>query len=204
MTTPRLPPDDRRRMIVAAARTVMLRSGLTRASLRDIALTAEVSVGTVTYHFRSVNDILREVVTQESEGFYRGVVEKACAAADPRAGLRALVEPMFADTDSVREHWKIWADYWGLVGRSPEIAEAYADQIRLWEDACTDLISRGVHLGVFAAVPPRETALKLAAYSDGIGIQRAQSVPDLGSGRATDWMLEFASQLLRCDFGALE
>ncbi|WP_460682293.1 TetR/AcrR family transcriptional regulator [Nesterenkonia populi] len=200
MTTPRLPPNDRRRMIVSAARTVMLRSGLTGASLRDIAQAAEVSVGTVTYHFRSVNEILREVVTQESESFYRGVVEEAEAASDPRQGLRALIEPMFVDTDSVREHWKIWADYWGLVGRRPEIAEAYADQIRLWENACTELISQGIEDGVFQPVPPRETALKLAAYSDGIGVQRAQYVPSLDSARSNAWMLEFASQLLGCEF----
>lgn len=178
----------------------MLRSGLTGASLRDIAQAAEVSVGTVTYHFRSVNEILREVVTQESESFYRGVVEEAEAASDPRQGLRALIEPMFVDTDSVREHWKIWADYWGLVGRRPEIAEAYADQIRLWENACTELISQGIEDGVFQPVPPRETALKLAAYSDGIGVQRAQYVPSLDSARSNAWMLEFASQLLGCEF----
>ncbi|NLS10491.1 TetR family transcriptional regulator [Nesterenkonia sp. MY13] len=200
MATPRLSPSDRRRLIVAAARTVMLKSGLTGASLRDIAQAADVSVGTVTYHFRSVNEILQEVVTQESQGFYASVVAEARAAEDPRKGLRALMEPMFADTDTVREHWKIWADYWGLVGRRPEIASAYADQIRLWEDACTEVISQGVEAGVFNDVPPRETALKLAAYSDGIGVQRAQSVPSLDSERSITWMLEFASHLLGCEF----
>ena len=195
-------PDRRRRQIVSAARAVMLRSGLTGASLRDIAREAEVSIGTVTYHFRSVNEILREVVTTESRGFYSGAVERARAAEDPRDGLRILMEPLFEDTDSMREHWKIWADYWGVVGRRPEIAEAYAEQIRVWENCCTEVIEAGVAAGVFAEVPARETAVRFAAYSDGIGIQLAQNVPSLDSARALAWMLEFAELLLGCDFSA--
>lgn len=177
----------------------MLRSGLTGASLRDIAREAEVSIGTVTYHFRSVNEILRAVVTTESQGFYSEAVEKALSAEDPRDGLRILMMPLFEDTASMREHWKIWADYWGVVGRHPEIAEAYAQQIRVWENCCTEVIEAGVAARVFAEVPARETAVKFAAYSDGIGIQLAQHVPSLDSQRALDWMLEFAGHLLGCD-----
>lgn len=202
MATARMAPDDRRRQIVSAARAVMLRSGLTGASLRDIAREAEVSIGTVTYHFRSVNEILRAVVTTESRGFYSDAVEKARAAEDPRDGLRILMVPLFEDTALMREHWKIWADYWGAVGRHPEIAEAYAQQIRVWENCCTEVIEAGVAAGVFAEVPARETAVKFAAYSDGIGIQLAQHVPSLDSQRALDWMLEFAGHLLGCDLSA--
>ncbi|GAB3051544.1 TetR/AcrR family transcriptional regulator [Sediminivirga luteola] len=195
----RLAPEARRRQIVAAARAVMLRRGLAATSLRDIAREAEVSVGTVTYHFGGVDEILREVVTSESHGFYSRVVAEARAASDPRAGLRALMAPMFADSEPVREHWQIWADYWGAVGRRPEIAQTYAQQIRVWEDCCTELIEQGTAEGVFADVPARETAVKLAAYSDGVGMQRAQQVPGLSSEKALAWMLEFAGALLRCE-----
>lgn len=200
MTTPRLAPSDRRRLIVLAARSVMLKSGLAASSLREIAQEAGVSVGTVTYHFRSIDDILREVVTRETEDFYSTVVAEAHAAQDPRIGIRRLIEPMFADTDSVREHWKIWSDYWALVGRRPEIAETYAGQIRVWEDACAEIVTAGCRSGVFTDVPAREMAIKLAAYSDGIAIQRAQDVPGLDASAARKWMLEFAEALLGCSF----
>lgn len=180
----------------------MLRSGLSSASLRDIAVEAKVSIGTVSYHFRSVNEILQAVVTNESQGFYAQAVERARAAPDPRDGIRILMEPLFGDHASTVEHWKIWADYWGFVGRRPEIAEPYAQQIRVWEHCCTEVIEAGSAAGVFAEVPARETAVKLAAYSDGIGIQMAQAVPSLDSAQALRWMLEFAGHLLRCDLRA--
>ncbi|WP_031273697.1 TetR/AcrR family transcriptional regulator, partial [Curtobacterium sp. B8] len=55
-------PEVRRAMIVAAAREVIVRRGVGSTGLRDIAAEAGVSVGTVTYHFGSVAEILNEVV----------------------------------------------------------------------------------------------------------------------------------------------
>ena len=58
-------PAVRRALIVEAARGVILREGLGGTRLRDIAGEAGVSVGTVTYHFESVAEILKEVVVLE-------------------------------------------------------------------------------------------------------------------------------------------
>ncbi|WP_031261408.1 helix-turn-helix domain-containing protein, partial [Curtobacterium sp. B18] len=55
-------PEVRRAMIVEAARAVIVRNGVGATGLRDIAAEADVSVGTVTYHFGSVAEILNEVV----------------------------------------------------------------------------------------------------------------------------------------------
>ena len=190
-------PEVRRAMIVEAARGVIAQRGAGATGLRDIAAAADVSVGTVTYHFGSVAEILNEVVVLETERFYGAIVAAVDAEPDVVTGLRMLVEPLFGDTVEVREHWRIWSDYWTAVVRRPEVAAEYAERIRVWEACLVRLVRRGTAAGVFTpAESPEVVALKLAAYSDGVATQIAQNAPGLTHAVALTWMWEFLSQQL--------
>ncbi len=178
-------------MIVEAARAVIVRNGVGATGLRDIAAEAGVSVGTVTYHFGSVAEILNEVVVLETERFYGAIVIAVDAEPDARQALRMLVAPLFGDTEQVRQHWRIWSDYWTAVVRRPEVAAEYAERIRVWEACLVRVIRRGADAGVFRAptrIDADTVALKLAAYSDGVATQIAQGVPGLTNTVALSWM----------------
>lgn len=184
-------------MIVEAARAVIVRNGVGATGLRDIAAEAGVSVGTVTYHFGSVAEILNEVVVLETERFYGAIVAAVDAEPDVLVGLRMLVAPLFGDTEQVRQHWRIWSDYWTAVVRRPEVAAEYAERIRVWEACLVRVIRRGVDSGVFRhAVDADTVALQLAAYSDGVATQIAQGVPGLTNTVALSWMWRFLSHEL--------
>ena len=184
-------------MIVEAARAVIVRNGVGATGLRDIAAEAAVSVGTVTYHFGSVAEILNEVVVLETERFYGAIVAAVDAEPDVLVGLRMLVAPLFGDTEQVRQHWRIWSDYWTAVVRRPEVAAEYAERIRVWEACLVRVIRRGVDSGVFRHAADADTvALQLAAYSDGVATQIAQGVPGLTNTVALSWMWRFLSHEL--------
>lgn len=183
-------------MIVEAARAVIVRNGVGATGLRDIAAEAGVSVGTVTYHFGSVAEILNEVVVLETERFYGAIVAAVNAEPDVLVGLRMLVAPLFGDTEQVRQHWRIWSDYWTAVVRRPEVAAEYAERIRVWEACLVRVIRRGVDAGVFVDVDADTVALQLAAYSDGVATQIAQGVPGLTNTVALSWMWRFLSHEL--------
>lgn len=183
-------------MIVEAARAVIVRNGVGATGLRDIAAEAGVSVGTVTYHFGSVAEILNEVVVLETERFYGAIVAAVDAEPDVLVGLRMLVTPLFGDTEQVRQHWRIWSDYWTAVVRRPEVAAEYAERIRVWEACLVRVIRRGVEAGVFVDVDADTVALQLAAYSDGVATQIAQGVPGLTNTVALSWMWRFLSHEL--------
>ncbi|MCS6560697.1 TetR/AcrR family transcriptional regulator [Curtobacterium flaccumfaciens] len=189
-------PEVRRAMIVEAARAVIVRNGVGATGLRDIAAEAGVSVGTVTYHFGSVAEILNEVVVLETERFYGAIVAAVDAEPDVLVGLRMLVAPLFGDTEQVRQHWRIWSDYWTAVVRRPEVAAEYAERIRVWEACLVRVIRRGVEAGVFVDVDADTVALQLAAYSDGVATQIAQGVPGLTNTVALSWMWRFLSHEL--------
>lgn len=190
-------PEVRRAMIVAAAREVIVRRGVGSTGLRDIAAEAGVSVGTVTYHFGSVAEILNEVVVLETEAFYGAIVGAVDAEPDPVRAVRMLVEPLFAEREEVRQHWRIWSDYWTAVVRRPEVAAEYAERIRVWEACLVRAIRRGVDAGLFtASAEPEVVALKLAAYSDGVATQIQQGVPGLTNAVALEWMWAFLAHEL--------
>jgi len=195
----RLAPQQRRELIIDAARTVIAGRGLARTSLRDIAAAAEVSMGTVSYHFSGIDEILGAVVIRESEEFYGHVVAAADAEPDPWRSLGLLIDPMFADSPEVEAHWRIWTHFWAAVARRPGLADSYAARIRHWESCCARVISRGVAQGAFREVDPHGMALRLAAYSDGLAAQRAQGVTALTAGLAREWMHEFSRALLAGD-----
>jgi AcrR family transcriptional regulator len=207
-------PAVRRALIVEAARGVILREGLGGTRLRDIAGEAGVSVGTVTYHFESVAEILNEVVVLETARFYSSIIEAVDAETDPVVGVRMLVEPLFAATDASDEHWRLWSDYWTAVARKPAVAAEYVERIRVWEACLTRTLRRGAESGAFPALRAgagagaagragagatgpdgadraSEVALKLAAYSDGVATQLAQKAPGLTSELALTWMWTF-------------
>src|SRR5690625_316338 len=108
MTRRRLAPQQRRAQIVSAAREHIAgqersgHPGVAKFSLRDIAAAADVSMGTVTYHFAGVNEILSAVVIAEAEEFYSEPVEAARAESDPWQALTELIDPMFAETPGWR------------------------------------------------------------------------------------------------------
>ena len=196
-------PAERRAQIVEAARGVILREGLGATRLRDIAAEAGVSVGTVTYHFESVAEILNEVVVLETARFYSSIIAAVDAEPDPVAGVRMLVEPLFAATDASDEHWRLWSDYWTAVARKPAVAAEYVERIRVWEACLTRTLRRGAG-GAFPALTvdrASEVALKLAAYSDGVATQLAQKAPGLTSELALEWMWVFAGHETGAHFG---
>lgn len=196
MTQRRLPPAQRREQITRAARSLIVHRGLAAISLRDIAAAAGVSMGTVTYHFTGIDEILGAVVVAESERFYAEVVQAAETEPDVRVALDTLIDPMFADSPDAEAHWRIWSDYWSAVVRRPGMTEPYAERVRFWEACCTRVIARGVEAGTVRPVDPAQAALKLSAYADGLGAQLAQEAPGLTPAIARAWMAEFVQALL--------
>ena len=194
-TRNRLSPPQRREQIIASARGVIVARGFGAVTLRDIAWAAGVSVGTVTYHFAGVDEILQAVVVRESQRFYDEVIRVADAADSPWLALRALMDPMFNDSDAPA-HWRIWTDYWSVVARRPEVFDACVERIHRWEACCARVIREGMSTRVFREVDVNTTTLKLAAYADGIATQVAQGRTELSGQDAVEAMMELAVVLL--------
>ncbi|MDR3084260.1 MAG: TetR family transcriptional regulator [Streptomyces sp.] len=81
----RYDPDRRQRIIDAAIRVVG-RKGIAGLSHRSVAAEADVPLGSTTYHFATLDDILVAALRQANEGFAKIIASRG-GLTDPRSDL---------------------------------------------------------------------------------------------------------------------
>ncbi|SDC28772.1 TetR/AcrR family transcriptional regulator [Streptomyces prasinopilosus] len=83
----RYDPERRRRIIEAAIRVVG-RSGIAGLSHRSVAAEADVPLGSTTYHFKTLDELLVAALRRTNEGFAKAVAAHG-GLEDPRTDLAA-------------------------------------------------------------------------------------------------------------------
>ncbi|MEW2138386.1 TetR family transcriptional regulator [Streptomyces sp. NPDC005409] len=91
----RYDPQRRQRIIDAAIRVVGAK-GIAGLSHRSVAAEADVPLGSTTYHFTTLNDLLVAALRQANEGFAQAVADSP-ALADPDADLAAALAGLLGE-----------------------------------------------------------------------------------------------------------
>ncbi|MBT2482667.1 TetR/AcrR family transcriptional regulator [Streptomyces sp. ISL-94] len=154
----RYDPDRRQRIIDAAIRVVGAK-GIAGLSHRSAAAEADVPLGSTTYHFKTLDDLLVAALRQANEGFARAVADSAALAA-PDADLagalaRLLGEFLAADRGGRAE---LEYELYLAALRRPALRPVAAE----WCEAAA---------AALAARTDPVTARALVAVMDGIGLQ---------------------------------
>ncbi|MEU5399284.1 TetR family transcriptional regulator [Streptomyces sp. NPDC005963] len=151
----RYDPERRQRIIDAAIRIVG-ESGITALSHRTVAAAADVPLGSTTYHFASLDELLVAALRQINEGFVA-----ALRAIDPRPApdlahtlARITGEWLAADRSRVELEYELYL----AALRRPALRPVAAE----WTHGVVDHFSRGTD---------RATARALVALMDGICLQ---------------------------------
>src|SRR5262245_17351453 len=100
----RHPSPVRRDLLRQAAREVILRVGVSKATVREIAAAGGVSVGTLTYHYGSVDEILDDVLHHESVQFTETIVDRMREQQSPTTRLRLLTESFIGNEPELVEY----------------------------------------------------------------------------------------------------
>ncbi|WP_240362197.1 MULTISPECIES: TetR/AcrR family transcriptional regulator [unclassified Streptomyces] len=177
----RQPTEVRRRLIVEAAVPLIAERGYASVGVRDVAAAAGVSVGTVTYHFGSVQEILSEAMVLHIERYYAALSEAAAQAAGAAEALRLLVDALF--TEDTDRHWRMWFDYWNAGDQDPDqaFARGQAERYEAWHTQIRELAERGVAEGEFSSDDLDGFTVRFAALADGLALQRLRQAPPLGT-----------------------
>jgi AcrR family transcriptional regulator len=162
---PRRPPEVRRAMIIDAARELIAAQGIQATTIREIAAASGVAVGTVTYHFSGIAEVLAGVLQAEMTQFSAGVMRDAADADTGAVGLRTLTDGLIADGDRAAEHWKLWLDFWTLAAHQPHYADWQKDVYRDLHGLAADLFQRDDAEG------PQRCAIEYIALMDGLVVQ---------------------------------
>ncbi|MEU3061371.1 TetR family transcriptional regulator [Streptomyces subrutilus] len=153
----RYDPERRQRIVDAALRVVGSR-GIAGLSHRTAAAEADVPLGSTTYHFATLDDLLVAALRQANEGFARAVADSPDLAgpdADLAAGLaRLLGRSLTADRGRAELEYELYL----AALRRPALRPVAAE----WCGAVAEALEPRTDPG---------TARALAAVMDGIGLQ---------------------------------
>ncbi|MGW0556315.1 TetR/AcrR family transcriptional regulator [Streptomyces sp. NPDC002926] len=153
----RYDPERRERIIDAAIRVVG-RNGIAGLSHRTVAAEADVPLGSTTYHFASLDELLVAALRQANEGFAAAVRDSG-ALADPEADIaeelaRLMGEWLAGDRTGVELEYELYL----AALRRPALRPVAAQ----W---CEDLAE------TLARRTDPVTARALVALMDGICLQ---------------------------------
>lgn len=192
-TRRRQPPEVRRQMIIAAARELIARQGLHATTIRDIAHAAEVAVGTVTYHFSGIAEVLAGVLEAEMTEFSASVWSSALDAGTGLDGLRVLSDGLLASGDRALQHWRLWLDFWALAAHERHYSDWQSDVYRNLHGLAQTLIGRGAADGTMTVIEPSRQAIEYIAVMDGLVVQAYRASSRLEPREARDMLQHYVT-----------
>ncbi|MFJ7495427.1 TetR/AcrR family transcriptional regulator [Streptomyces sp. NPDC097727] len=155
--TRRYDPERRGRIIDAAIRVVGAK-GIAGLSHRSVAAEADVPLGSTTYHFASLDELLIAALRRSNENFAE-VMRESAALADPAADLAGeLAGLLGAYFSGGRGRAELEYELYLAALRRPALRPVAAE----WTDGTAELLSRRTDPA---------TARALIALMDGICLQ---------------------------------
>jgi AcrR family transcriptional regulator len=198
-TRSRLAPERRREQIVQAARESILERGLASTSVREVARAAGVSLGTVTYHFASIDELLTEVLSVTLRDFYRPRRRRLPPDATAVDRLRVLVRDHFSSPD-LYEQCVIWLEYWPRAIHVPSARAWRRRRYGAYHRYIARVLAAGRAAGEFAVDDPAELATEFLALFDGLSV--ALVVEDIDMAFAQRSLERFLETRLAVDLAA--
>jgi TetR/AcrR family transcriptional regulator, transcriptional repressor of bet genes len=158
-------------MILEAAARVIADKGLSAATMRRVAEVAEISLGTLTHYFESVDQLLAEALELASVRFTE-TLTKETPSGTALQRLLALVDGVMPDTVDTLRQWRLWIAFWSRAIYDPKLARTHAQRYRAWNATVASLIKAAVKEGALLSdLNTKEATQSLVALIDGVCFQ---------------------------------
>lgn len=110
---------DRRERIIAACLDVIAESGVAGTSHRKVAAAADVPLGSMTYHFSGMDELLREAFTRFGTSVSDGFDAAMSAASGPAEAERAVVAIITDTVFATRRDLVLSHELYTIAAREP-------------------------------------------------------------------------------------
>ena len=166
-------PEVRRALIVAAAQEVIVEIGFPGTSARLIAARCGISLGTLTYHFASVDALLIEALRDASVRLTDEITLAVDAVDGAVNKLQRIAEDALPTSLFAKRNWRLWLEYWARAAHSPDLAALHSERYEAWRGLVLRTIIDGVTSGELVVPNPAASAIQFVALQDGLGLQLA-------------------------------
>ncbi|NHB84329.1 TetR family transcriptional regulator [Tessaracoccus sp. HDW20] len=119
---------ERRDRIIDACLDVITEVGVAGASHRRIARAADVPLGSMTYHFAGIDELLHEAFTRFATSVSEGFERRMAEATDARSAREAVVAIILDDVFGTHRDLVLTHELYTLAAREP----AYRDLTTAW------------------------------------------------------------------------
>jgi AcrR family transcriptional regulator len=170
-TRQRHAPEVRRALIIKAAQDIIAEQGYSAASARTVAARCDISPGTLTYHFPSMDSLLEAALRDASTQYTTSAIQSARSLPSAHDRLMSLIDAALPSSPDASRNWRLWMEYWARASHSPVLAELHSERYAEWRSTFAEIVSEGVESGEFRRLDPDSTALTLVALLDGLGLQ---------------------------------
>ncbi|GAA1490714.1 TetR/AcrR family transcriptional regulator [Brachybacterium sacelli] len=157
---PRRHDPQRRDRIIDACLEVIAEHGVTGTSHRRVAAAADVPLGSMTYHFRGMDELLREAFARFADRMAVRVEQRTARAATLPEALAAFAANIGEDVFATQRELIVTQELYTLAARRPEyrdITSAWMARTRATLDPFVD----------------EDTAVLLDAMNEGLALHRA-------------------------------
>ncbi|MFC4120504.1 TetR/AcrR family transcriptional regulator [Nonomuraea zeae] len=118
---PRRHDPGRRDRLIDAALTVIAERGVAGTTHREIARVADVPLGSMTYHFASLEEVLTEAFSRHADAVARVFDERLSAAGDRAAAVEAVIGLVSDDLLGSRHDLVLTVELYVAAARNPAL-----------------------------------------------------------------------------------
>jgi len=144
---------ERRAQILDAFHRCAVRSGLEKASLREVAEEAGLPVSNLHHFFKNRDEMISELVKRIVDGIIDNLRTEIQDLEDPQTRFKKTIEYLFSPKTIQLEDGSLFYDFWTSAHRSETVRQTFRKQIRDQRRVFKDIL---VETGKFSALSGAE------------------------------------------------
>jgi AcrR family transcriptional regulator len=158
---------ERRAQILDAFRACAVRSGLEKASLREVAEEAGLPVSNLHHFFKDRDEMVSELEKRIIGGIIEDLDVELRDERDPQRRFRQTVEFLFSPRAQKLEDGSLYYDFWSLAHRSARLRRTLQKQIRDQRERFVEELLEAEGFGAISRAELTEIANIMLALVEG-------------------------------------
>jgi AcrR family transcriptional regulator len=158
---------ERRAQILDAFHRCAVRSGLEKASLREVAEEAGLPVSNLHHYFKNRDEIVSELVKQITGGIIDTLRAEVQGFGDPQTRLNKIFEFLFSPKAQKLEDGSLYYDFWSLAHRSKTVRRTFQNQVRDQRETIFEVLLETSDIPKLSQADKKEMANLIIALVEG-------------------------------------
>ncbi|SEL96474.1 TetR/AcrR family transcriptional regulator [Paenibacillus sp. OK003] len=169
---PKIVDHDKQRLLVAeAAWRVIRRDGMEQASVRNIAVEAGISAGSMRHYFSTQSELLLYAMNLVSERVSSRITQMSFDASSPLENMKLLLLELLPSTDEKMVEMEVWYAFTAKSKTDPALKEHANKVYNELRHAMAKVITYLMELNLLRTDLDKELEIeRLYALVDGLGI----------------------------------